>query len=111
MPAPLNFNPHESPPQELKDIFKSWKGQLTSERDQYVSENVPDMPRLESIPHDCLVDALGRFSRDDDTNDPDITEQVALHSSGSIYSSQKIPGMRASFIARQGRAVIKFFRL
>lgn len=97
MMASNDFNPHEAPPQELKDVFKSWKAQLTPERGRFLSENVPNMPRLDSIPHHRLVDVFKRFSGDDDAVDPDIAEQVALNSSGSIYSSRNVPGMKAIF--------------
>jgi len=55
MAGTLDFNPHEAPPQELKDVFKLWKGQLTPERDQFLNENVGNMPRLDSISIDFLA--------------------------------------------------------
>ena len=95
MAGTLDFNPHEAPPQELKDVFKLWKGQLKPERDQNLNENVGNMLRLDSIPYHRLVENFNRFSsHSDDTNETDIIKQVALNSSGSVYSSQNVPGMK-----------------
>jgi alkylated DNA repair protein alkB family protein 1 len=94
MAGALDFNPHGAPPQELKDVFKLWKGQLTPERDQNLNENVGNMPRLDSIPYHRLVENFNRFSgHSDDANGTDAIKQVALNSSGSVYSSQDVPGM------------------
>ena len=72
-----------------------WKGQLTPERDQNLNENVGNMPRLESIPCHRLVENFHRFSgHSDDANETDVINQVALNSSGSVYSSQDVPGMK-----------------
>jgi len=96
MMGPLDFNPHEIPPQELKDIFKSWKGQLSPERERNLNESVVNMLRLESIPHHRLFEMFNHFS--DDAKDPDIAEQVALNSSGLVYSSHSVSGMIGAFI-------------
>ena len=93
MAGALDFNPHEAPPQELKDVFKLWKGKLTPERDQNLNENVVNMPRLDSIPYHCLIENFNRFSGSDHANETDVINQVALNSSGSVYSSQDVPGM------------------
>jgi alkylated DNA repair protein alkB family protein 1 len=103
MAGSFYFNPHEAPPQGLKDVFKSWKGQLTPERDQILNENVINMPRVDSIPHHRLVKIFNRFSSDDDTNDLSITEQVALGSPSSIYNSQNVPGMKHVHMADSSR--------
>ncbi len=95
MAGTIDLNPHEAPPQELKDVFKLWKGQLTPERDQNLNENFGKMPRLDSIPYHRLVEHFNRFSgHSDDANEPDVINQVALKSSGSVYSSQSVPGMK-----------------
>jgi alkylated DNA repair protein alkB family protein 1 len=94
MAGTLDFNPREAPPQELKDVFKLWKGQLTPERDQFLNENVGNMPRLDSIPCHRLVENFNRFSgHSDDASETDVINQVALNSYGSVYSSQDVPGM------------------
>jgi alkylated DNA repair protein alkB family protein 1 len=103
MAGSFDFNPHETPPQKLKDVFKSWKGQLTPERDQNLNESVINMPRADSISHDRLVEIFNRFSSDDDANDLSIAEQVALDSPGSIYNSQNVPGMKHVHIADSSR--------
>ena len=96
MAGSLDFNPHEAPPQELKDVFKLWKGQLTPERDQILNGNVGNMPRLDSIPHHRLVENFNRFSGHSNiANEIDVIKQVALNSTGSIYSSQDVPGMKS----------------
>jgi hypothetical protein len=87
MTGHLDFNPHETPPQVLKDVFKSWKGQLTPERD-----------------HHRLAEIFDRFSEHDVANKPDITEQVALDLSISVYSSQYIPGTKAIKYVYSSRA-------
>ena len=95
MAGTLDFNPHEAPPQELKDVFKLWKGKLTPERDQNLNENVVNMPRLDSIPCHRLVENFNRFSgHSDAANETDVINLVALNSSGSVYSSQNVPGMK-----------------
>jgi hypothetical protein len=94
MAGTLDFNPHEAPPQELKDVFKLWKGQLTPERDQKLNENVGNMPRLDSIPYHRLVENFNRFSGSDYANETNVIKQVALNSSGSVHSSQDVPGMK-----------------
>lgn len=72
-----------------------WKGQLTPERDQSLNGNVGNMPRLDSIPSHRLVENFNRFSgHRDDANETDVIKQVALNSSGSVYSSQDVPGMK-----------------
>jgi alkylated DNA repair protein alkB homolog 1 len=104
MTGHLDFNPHETPPQELKDVFKSWKGQLTPERDRHLNENVVNMPRLDGIPHHRLAEIFDRFSVSDVANKPDITEQVALDSSIFVYNSQYIPGTKAVKYVYSSRA-------
>lgn len=94
MAGTLDFNPHEAPPQELKDVFKLWKGQLTLERDQNLNENVGNMARLDSIPYHCLAENFNRFSGNDHANETDVMKQVALNSSSSVYSSRDVPGMK-----------------
>ena len=104
MAGPLGFNPHEAPPQELKDVFKIWKGQLTPERDRHLNKNVIGMPHLDGIPQHHLGEIFDRFSEFDDVNKPDVTKQVALDSSGSVYSSQDVPGMEAIEFLYSSRA-------
>jgi len=104
MTGHLDFNPHETPPQVLKDVFKSWKGQLTPERDRQLNENVVNMPRLDRIPHHRSDEIFDRFSEHNVANKPDITEQVALDSSISVYSSQHIPGTKAIEYVYSSRA-------
>jgi alkylated DNA repair protein alkB family protein 1 len=104
MTGHLDFNPHETPPQELKDVFKSWKGQLTPERDRHLIGNVVNMPRLDGIPHHRLAEIFGRFSEYEVANKSDITEQVALDSSISVYSSRYIPGTKAIKYVYSSRA-------
>jgi alkylated DNA repair protein alkB homolog 1 len=115
MTVPLDFNPHEAPPQALKDVFKLWKGQLTPERDRHINENAVNMPRLDGILHHRLAAIFNRFSESDDANKPDITEQVALASSSSVYSSRNVPGEKTCehvFRQRRGcRAVVVLFSL
>lgn len=97
MPGPLDFDAHETPPQELKDVFKSWKGKLTPERDRNLNETLFKMLRLDSIPNHRLDEIFNTFS--DDGKDSDAAEQVALGLTGSVYSSQNVPGMLAMFIS------------
>jgi len=107
MQDPLDFNAHDAPPQELKDIFKSWKGQLTPERDHKLDETVINMPRLDNIPQRRLNEIFSDFLND--AKDSYATEQVALGSSGSVYSSQNVPGTQIMFIEenRQGRTYLR----
>lgn len=94
MTGTLDFNPHEAPPQELKDVFKSWKGPLTPERERILDMNAVNMPRLDSIPHHRLVDVFSRFSRHGENIKQDIAEreQFVIEESGAVYSSRDVPG-------------------
>jgi len=96
MPELIDFDAHEAPPQELKNIFKSWKRQLTPERNQKLNETVVNMPRLDSIPHHRLDEVFNHFCND--AKDSYATEQVALELPGSVYNSQNVPGMQIMFI-------------
>jgi hypothetical protein len=97
MPDPLDFDAHATPPQELKILFKSWKGQLTTERDRNLNETLFKMLRLDSIPNHRLDEIFNTFS--DDGKDSGAAEQVALGLTGSVYGSQNVPGMLAMFIS------------
>jgi alkylated DNA repair protein alkB family protein 1 len=98
MAGTLDFNPYEAPPQELKGAFKSWKGPLTPERDQILNISAENMPRMDSIPHHRLDEIFTKFLQHMEDAHPDITERepVALENSGSIYSSQNVPGRESS---------------
>jgi hypothetical protein len=107
MAGTLDFNPHEAPPQELKDIFKSWKGPSVPEREHILNMGVENMLLMDSIPHDRLNEVFTRFShhgKEAKPEDPTERKQVALDNSVSVYSSQNISGRkRICIIIRQGR--------
>jgi hypothetical protein len=80
----LNLNPHEPPPQELRDIFKLWKGSSKESINQ-LDVASDGMQLLGTIPRNRLETAYWKFISvpNDDTIEP-----------VSIYGSADLPGRR-----------------
>lgn len=76
-----HLNPHEAPPQALKDIFKTWKAP-TKEWHEYPGCFPDEMQLWDAVPRDRLARAFQDF--EDASNH---SEQPA-----SIFSSVNIPG-------------------
>ena len=114
LPSPKHLDPHEAPPQKLKDIYKSWTGAaaLTEER---LNQEVLDTESLEanagteSIPPQLLGKHFGEFLAKNgfqtDVNEGfesgNTSDQVALSDvmdtlglKAVAYDIKKIPGKK-----------------
>jgi hypothetical protein len=114
LPSPKHLDPHEAPPQELKDIYKSWTSAtaLTAER---LKHEVLDTESLEAnactkeIPPEILGKHFGEFLAnngfqtdvDGGFGSGNTSEQVTLSGGldtvalkAAAYDIKKIPGKK-----------------
>lgn len=79
-----HLNPYESPPQELRDIFKLWKGSSKESINQ-LNATFDGMQILGSIPTKRLETAFQNFT---------AVSNHAVTEPASIYGSADLPGRK-----------------
>jgi len=98
------LNPYEAPPQDLKNIFKSWRGPITQEKDKLLDlkSQTVELPSLESS---HLEHVFHMFVQDSASNGEYDTSTV--DNSGVVYRSKEIEGRENRFsssMLSQGQA-------
>lgn len=87
-PDHTHLNPHEAPPQALKDLFKLWKGSSVKSIDQLGNVS-DDMKLLGYVPKSRLQTAL--------ENLPTISLD-RVSENASVYGSDDLPGREKSCV-------------
>lgn len=82
------LDPHEAPPQPLKDLFKFWKGSSSDSIAQLDSAS-HGIKHVGSIPIAHLQSALENLSK---TSTDNVSE------SASVYGSDELPGRECSLL-------------